>query len=105
MATYFQDPSTKQVVQATGGLTWLWQLLWSPIHFAYHNAWLYAAISFLAALLTLGLSFIVFAFVGYPMLKRYYRGRGWKEVPPELLGEAKMKATKLATLRAEDLKD
>lgn len=48
--------------------------------------------------------FYFFAFIGHPILKKYYRSKGWKEVPTQLLGAAKLRATRLGTLTAEDLK-
>lgn len=103
MATYVRNPETGQVVKATGNLTWLWQLLFSPLHFAYHRAWLYVTISFIAALATVSLSNIIFACIGASMIRRQYLAKNWKIVPNDLVEQANAAYSARSTTTAEEL--
>lgn len=103
MATYFRNPDTGQVVRATGGFTWLCQLLVSPIHFSIHNMWKHAAISLVAWIVTLSFSGILYAFLGYSIIKNHYRQLGWKEVPPDLIDIARAQYKNKITLTKRDL--
>jgi len=103
MAAFFRDQNAV-VVKATGPFTWLWQLLFSPLHFAYHGIWGQAAISLAAMIFTFGLSFIVYAFIGKGIIQNHYRTSGWKEVPSDLLDKARAQYAAKATLTEDDLR-
>jgi hypothetical protein len=104
MARHFREPTTGEVVTATTPLTWLWQLLFSPIHFAYHRAWVPAIISIVAMLFTFGLSGIIFAFLGYWILPKHYLRAGWQELPEHLKEKATAMFKQRTTLTFDDLK-
>lgn len=103
MATYFRNPWTGVVVEATNSLTWLSLLLWSPLHFLYKSIWPHAIISLILGPATLFISNIVYAFVGYDLIKNYYRKLGWQEIPHELVAKAQSEFAKRSVLREIDL--
>jgi len=57
-------------------------LLFGCLYFAYRGVWKHALISFVAAFMTLGLSWLVYPLFAYQALRTSYLERGWKEIEP-----------------------
>lgn len=89
MAT-FQNP-TNGYTQSVGPLTsFAACLVFGVLYFAYKGVWRHAFISFFAAFLTLGISWIIYPFLAYECVRNSYLERGWREVS----GTAKLHANR-----------
>lgn len=71
----FVDPVTGRTERIAWA--WLWTLLFGPAYFAYKGAWFHAVASFVALLLTLGLSWLVYPFLAARLLRKHYLHQGW----------------------------
>jgi hypothetical protein len=58
----------------------LWTFLFGPLYFAVHGVWSHAVISLVVALLTVGLSWVVYPFLAPSILRNAYLRKGWKDV-------------------------
>ena len=79
MATAFKNPSNGYV-EEVGDLTWLWCLLFGAFFFAYKNVWAHFVIGLGAALVTAGISWLVYPFFARSIVENHYRRNGWIEV-------------------------
>ncbi len=61
-------------------LTWLWALLFGVFYFAVKGIWRHALIGFVLAFITLGVSWVVYAFAAPGIIHRDYLRRGWQPV-------------------------
>jgi len=61
------------------GTAWLWALLFGPIYFAYKRCYGHALISLILAVMSMGLSSIIYAFFARKIVCNNYRSRGWIE--------------------------
>ena len=78
MTMVFENPQnsyTEQVDKA-----WLWCLLFGTFYFIYKGVWVHAAISFGMALMTSGLSWLIYPFFADKAIRKAYLQKGWKEV-------------------------
>ncbi len=76
----FRNPSNGYT-QAVSPLTaFAGCLLFGTLYFAYKGVWKHAIISFLAAFMTLGISWFIYPFFAYGCVKTSYLERGWREV-------------------------
>lgn len=55
-----------------------WTFLFGPLYFAAHGVWSHAFISFVAALFTAGLSWLVYPWFAPHILERAYLRNGWR---------------------------
>ena len=58
----------------------LWSFLFGPLYLAHHGAWAQALISFVVAVCTVGLSWLVYPFFAPGIVKSAYLRNGWREV-------------------------
>ena len=58
----------------------LWCFLFGALYFAYKGIWSHAVISFVAALCTCGISWLVYPFFASGIIRKSYLQRGWSEV-------------------------
>lgn len=77
---YFKHPTSGEAIQMTSGFSWLWLLLFGFFYFGYKGMWGQAFIAFGLALVTVGISWWVYPFFTYRIVKRHYRLNGWLEV-------------------------
>lgn len=73
-AVTFVDPQTSRTERIA--LAWLWTLLFGPVYFAYKGAWFHAVASLVAAVVTLGLSWIIYPLFAAHLLRNHYLRQG-----------------------------
>lgn len=76
----FRNPSNGYEEDANGALSWLWVLLFGSFYFMFKGIWKHAIISLIAAILTVGLSWLIYPFFAYSITNGHYRRMGWVEV-------------------------
>lgn len=55
--------------------------LFGPLYFAAHGIWSHAVVSFVAAVFTFGLSWLVYPWFAPSILERAYLGNDWVSTP------------------------
>jgi hypothetical protein len=80
--SYFQNPENEHV-EGVSPLSWLWCLLFGTFYFALHGVWRHAAISLALAIITAGISWVIYPFFAYKAMRNHYLRIGWKEVFPQ----------------------
>ena len=73
----FRNPANGYI--ETSETPGLYAFLFGPLYFLSKGAWGHALISFVLALLTFGLSWIVYAFASRSIIRTMYLRRGWVE--------------------------
>ena len=58
----------------------LWTLLFGSFYFALRRVWPHALASFIAALLSFGLSWLVYPFFAHEIIRVHYLKSGWEEL-------------------------
>jgi len=58
----------------------LWTALFGPIYFLFRGVFHHALISFFLAVLTWGLSNVIYAFAAPSILENHYMRKGWERV-------------------------
>jgi hypothetical protein len=61
-------------------LCWLWCLLFGGLYFAVKGVWTHFFIAFLLAILTGGISWIIYPFFAGSIIRKHYMRKGWVEV-------------------------
>lgn len=61
-------------------LTWLWALLFGVFYFAWRGIWRHALIGAALGILTVGISWVLYAFFAPGIVHRDYLRRGWQPV-------------------------
>ena len=74
-AARFRNPANGY--EENVGHAWLWCLLFGCFYFAVKGVWTHAVASFVLALLTFGLSWLVYPFFARGAVERNYLRRGW----------------------------
>ena len=77
MELAFVNPENGFVVRSPN--PWLWTLVFGIFYFMYKGIWTHVAISFIAAVLTAGLSWFIYPFFASGVVKNYFLSKGWKE--------------------------
>jgi|GEM_PF-5969466 len=75
-ATAFRNPANGHV--ETIDAAWAWVLVLGCIYFAAKGVWTHAAAGILAAILTGGLSWIVYPFFAKRIMRTHYLRKGWQ---------------------------
>lgn len=75
----FKNPSNGYVEEVTD-IAWLWVLLFGTFYFAVKGVWTHAAGSLILALLTGGLSWLIYPFFASEIFRKNYLRKGWIEV-------------------------
>ncbi len=78
MARKFKNPSNGYSEEVSGA-TWLWCLLFGAFYFAFKGIWTHAVVSFGAAFLTFGVSWLIYPFFAKSIVENSYRKKGWIE--------------------------
>jgi len=61
-------------------LTWLWVFLFGTLYFIYKGIWTHAILSLIAAMFTLGFSWLIYPFFGRKIVILSYAKKGWEPV-------------------------
>lgn len=77
----FQNPANGYVEHSNSPVSWLWVLLFGPFYFIARGIWTHAIISLVAAIVTVGLSWLVYPFAVYAITNNHYRRQGWVQLP------------------------
>jgi len=75
----FKNPSNGYVEEVSS-VAWLWVLLFGTIYFAVKSVWNHAFLSLVFALVTAGVSWLVYPFFATDILRKHYLKKGWIEV-------------------------
>lgn len=75
----FKNPANGHV--ETAHSAGLWTLLFGSLYFAVKGVWTHAFISFILALCTFGISWLIYPFYGTQIVRTSYLRRGWIEIP------------------------
>ena len=57
---------------------WVWCLLFGPFYFAYKGVWPHAILSLFIAVVTGGISWLVYPFFTQRVMEKYYLHNGWQ---------------------------
>lgn len=76
----FRNPENDYIEEVT--FPGLKTLLFGCFYFAAHGMWGVALISAVLAIITGGISWLVFPFVARQVLRKHYLRKGWKQVKP-----------------------
>lgn len=74
----FKNPQNGYIEKSD--LCWLWCLFFCFFYLAYKGAWLHAIAGFFLALITAGISWLVYPFFAKNIVRKAYLRRGWQEV-------------------------
>lgn len=75
----FENPMNGYRV-STSSLAWLWTLLFGIFYFAYKGLWKHVFFGFFLALITLGISWLIYPFFIGGILKKQYLMKGFKQI-------------------------
>ena len=78
--SYFRNPANGYVEQVSGTFSWLWCLLFGFFYFAVKGNWKHAIIGLVLAVITSGISWLIYPFFVYTINENYYQQRGWTKV-------------------------
>ena len=76
----YKNPQNGYVETANSALSWLWCLLFGPLYFLVKGNIFHALISLFLAILTLGISHLLYPFFVYGINRRKYLKQGWLPV-------------------------
>lgn len=76
---YFRHPQSKQSLCVATPVSWLWVLLFGPLWFVAKGVWTWAIVSLFVAVITAGISWFVFPFFTYKIIRSHYVHKGWEE--------------------------
>ncbi len=79
MGAKFENPSNNYTEEVPD-LAWLWTLLLGTIYFGVKGVWPHVFISIILAIVTGGLSWLIYPFFARKVIEGSYRKKGWKEV-------------------------
>jgi len=57
--------------------TFIWTLLFGALYFAYKGIWTHFVVGVILAVATYGLSWLIYPFFSYSILKKHYLKNGW----------------------------
>jgi len=75
----FRNPSNNHT-ETIPALAWLWTLLFGVIYFAIRGVWTHTLVSLILAIMTAGISWLIYPFFTTRILRNYYLKKGWIEV-------------------------
>lgn len=78
MTIKFKNPSNGFIEEST--YPWLWCLLFGTFYFIFKGIWIHAALSFIIAMFTGGLSWLIYPFFAKRILLMHYNKIGWQEL-------------------------
>lgn len=81
-------------------LPWLWTLLFGSFYFAYKGVWIHAAVSLVLAIITSGISWLIYPLFANAIVHKHYMHKGWNQkgqVAPANQNEAPAEAPQPST--------
>jgi len=78
----FQNPSTG-AIQEVSSMAWLWVFLFGFVYFAVKGVWWHVLGWILFAIVTLGLSLLIYPIFANDIMRKHYLSKGWVELPVE----------------------
>lgn len=78
----FKHPQTG-AIESVSELAWLWVLLFGFFYFTYKRIWIQVFAHILFAIVTFGLSWLIYPFLAADLIRKHYLKRGWVEVTEE----------------------
>ena len=76
----FKNPSNDYIEETS--LCALWVLLFGCFYFAVKGVWRHTFVSFILALLTGGMSWLIYPFLASNIMRAHYLKKGWIEIIP-----------------------
>lgn len=76
MATILVNPMNKYEINISN--SFLWCFLFGSLYFAYKGVWGHAILSFILALFTCGISWLIYPFFAERAIVDYYQKLGWQ---------------------------
>ena len=73
----FENPVTQETVEIRNPCAWT--LLFGPLYWLKHGAWLPALLAGIAAIMSVGLLWLMLPILAIPVLRGSYIKRGWRE--------------------------
>lgn len=73
----FKNPQNGYTIETQPGLA---TFLFGPLYFMKHGAWGHVFISFILAMITIGLSWLVYPFFAGRVIRDHYLKKGWTEL-------------------------
>lgn len=77
-----KNPETGEVVEISP-FVWVWVLLFGVFYFAFKGMWTHVLAGTLFAIVTMGLSWLIYPFFATDIMRKHYLRKGWIEIPPE----------------------
>ena len=78
MAMHFKNPTNGYVESSS--VPFLWCLLFGCLYFAVKGIWSHVFISFVLALCTAGISWLIYPFFARSIVYKAYARKGWQEI-------------------------
>ena len=66
--------------EETVSAPWVWCILFGPLYFAVEGAWAHFFVSIIFAIFTAGLSWLIYPFFAYDIVKESYLRKGWIQI-------------------------
>lgn len=83
-ATRFTNPKTGQTVSIE--YAGVWTFLFGPLYLTLRGAYAHAIVSALVAIVTVGVSWLIYPFFGQTIVRRTLLERGWKPLADDAIG-------------------
>jgi len=61
---------------------WVWALLFGCLYFAIKGVWTHAIVGLILAIMTMGLSWLIYPFFTDSIMRKHYLRSGWVELKP-----------------------
>ena len=74
----FKNPSNDHIEKISS--PGLWTFLFGSFYFAFKGVWSHALISFILALVTVGISWLIYPFFASSIMRKHYLNKGWSEI-------------------------
>ena len=78
MAIVYENPANSY--RETSPASWAWTLFFGGFYFAAKGIWKHFFLYMLAAVLTLGISWLVYPFLAGGIVRTHYLQKGWRPV-------------------------
>lgn len=75
----FKNPANGYIKEVSS-LAWLWTLLFGIIYFAVKGVWTHVFVGLFLAIITAGISWLIYPFFAKSILRNHYLEKGWIEI-------------------------
>ena len=76
----FKNPTNDYTEEVSDGFSWLWCFLFGPIYWAVKGVWRHFVASLILSFVTFGISWFVYPFYTYKIIRNHYNKIGWTEI-------------------------